>query len=103
MANREIDQRFLLRQAGTCRCTRTFVSAAVVDIAQRELCLVRREVKIYEEQRVIRDLPETVIGNLPFPVLLRTLPDAVVQHAERRLELARENRLYIFNHGNRSH
>src|SRR5438093_12239371 len=72
-------------------------------IPQLENFLVGRKIQINEEERVISDLPESVVGNCAFPVVLRTFMNALVQHAERRLELPRENGLYMFNHGNHSH
>ena len=49
---------------------------------------------------VIGDLPKGVVGDLAVPVLWRTLTDALVQHAQRRFKLAREDRADILNHGN---
>src|SRR5438552_650575 len=71
-------------------------------IAQLGSFLAGREIQINKKERVVSDPPKSVVGNSSVPVLLRTLPDASVQHAERRLELARENCLDVFNHGNHS-
>jgi hypothetical protein len=70
-----------------------------VTIVKRERFLGGRKVEIDEEERVVSDLPEGVVCNPAFLVLRRALSKAIVQHAQRCLELARENRFYIFNHG----
>src|SRR5688500_6182819 len=76
------------------------VSAAQVKLAQLEGRLVAgREIEVEPEERVIRHPAKRAVGDLPFPVLGRTGADALVQHAQRRLELAGENRFDVLGHG----
>src|SRR5262245_1727392 len=51
---------------------------------------------------MVSDLPEGAVGDLTLPVLRRALADALVEHTQRRLELARENGLEVVDHGSHS-
>src|SRR5262249_13129061 len=97
-ANRQIGECLVLGQAGTWR-RQSFIAAPLMQVPQLECSLVVRQIQIDEEERVVGNLPKRVVGDLAFPAILRTLPNAVVQHAQGGLELARENRPQVVAHG----
>src|SRR5439155_13908497 len=102
-ANRQIGERLVLAQADAWRRLRSFIAAAAVKLPQLECFLARRQIQINIEERVISNLPKSVVGDFAVPMRLGTLPDAVVEHAQRRLELAGEDFSEMFNHGSFSH
>jgi hypothetical protein len=102
-ADCDVGKGFVLAEAGAGRDF-ALVATAVVKITQHERVRVaRRETQIDPEEGVIRDRAEREVGDLAFPMVRGTGADAVVDHAQGRLELVGENLLYVFNHGNQSH
>ena len=103
-ADCDVGEGFVLAEAGAGRVLVVLVATAVGEIAQHERVLVAwRETQIDPEEGVIRDRAEREVGDLAFPMVQGTGADAVVDHAQGRLELVGENLLYEFNHGNQSH
>src|SRR5262249_41003662 len=98
-AGRQVRQCVVLRQSDAGRDPGRSEATSAVDLGRLEGFKAGTEVQVAVKQRMVSDLPERALGDLALPVRRRTLADALVEHTQRSLELARENHLEVVDHG----
>src|ERR1700722_2841516 len=96
-ADQQVRQRVWLVQADALDRL-AFVAAFFLGVAEYERLLAPGQIQIGEEERVIGDVPERVIGDPAFPMRRAAGRDALVHHAESGVELVRENLSREFDH-----